>query len=347
MTSRPAQRRCFANGHRLWVTVAWLALLSLAGPSTDSVHGQLVSALPSRPQASDNPPQTRSTSPGCASASPTTSSPPLPFSSLDCAFAWPVLSPTEAPAHARCTAPTCAPITRWRRDAGFRPLTDAGAAALVRRTGESRPDNALANAYVPTPGELQGFYDSKNDRGETAVRRNPYLADVTGHFSGTTDEIIQWAAHKWGIPEDWLRAQYARESHWRQAAMGDLRTETPNARAQYPAFSCPSGKQCYESLGISQVKWRPDGSDGAGTEPLRWKSTSFNVDYQAATVRFYYDDPDGLRSSWGDSSYRPGNRWLAIGGWFEPYPWNNPGQQRYIRDIKQMLVERTWEQPAF
>jgi soluble lytic murein transglycosylase-like protein len=35
---------------------------------------------------------------------------------------------------------------------------------------------------------------------------------VTGNFRGTTDEIIRWAAWKWGIDEDLLRAVAARES---------------------------------------------------------------------------------------------------------------------------------------
>jgi hypothetical protein len=238
-------------------------------------------------------------------------------------------------------------ITHWRGRAGFRPLSDAAAAARVRPAAENRPGNAAANAYVPSARALQRFHHARDDRGQTVVQSDPYFADVTGHFSGTTDEIIQWAAHKWGIPEDWLRAQYAVESHWRQRAMGDLRTETPAARARYPAFSCPTATQCYESLGITQSKWRPDGSDGPGTEPLRWKSTSFNVDYQAATVRFYYDNPRGLRAAWGDSSYKAGEAWLSLGGWFKPYPWGNPGQRRYVRDVERTLAKRPWARSHF
>jgi autotransporter family porin len=35
---------------------------------------------------------------------------------------------------------------------------------------------------------------------------------VTGNFTGTTDEIIQWAAHKWGIDEDVVRSVATAES---------------------------------------------------------------------------------------------------------------------------------------
>ena len=33
---------------------------------------------------------------------------------------------------------------------------------------------------------------------------------------GTTDEIFQWAACKWGVPDDLLRAVAVRESTWHQ-----------------------------------------------------------------------------------------------------------------------------------
>jgi hypothetical protein len=246
-----------------------------------------------------------------------------------------------------CPRVRCGAIIKWRSSAGFHPLSDAEAAARVRRVAETRPENVRANQYVPSPGELRLFRAAKDSRGRPALFDNPHLAHVTGHFSGTTDEIIQWAAHKWGIPEDWLRAQYAVESSWRQDAAGDLRTQSSSARARYPGFSCPTEARCYESLGIAQVKWRPDGSQGAGSEPLRWKSTAFNVDYQAATVRFYYDDPKGRRSAWGDSSYRAQRGWLALGGWFQPFPWNNPAQKAYIRKVRATLTDRAWPKPGY
>jgi len=122
---------------------------------------------------------------------------------------------------------------------------------------------------------------------------------------------------------------------------------SPSERARYPDFSCPSETQCYESLGITQVKWRPDGSEGAGTEPLRWTSTAFNADYQAATVRFHYDDPHRRRSAWGDSSYRRGQRWLALAAWYQPYPWSSPQQREYAHEVRHALTTRLWRQRGF
>ncbi|MBO0732952.1 MAG: hypothetical protein J2P49_01245 [Methylocapsa sp.] len=230
----------------------------------------------------------------------------------------------------------------------FAPLSDGQAAALVTPAAEKRPGNAAANHYRPSKAELAAFLNNeKNVYGQGPVQENPYFASVTGGFSGTTDEIIQWGAEKWGIPEDWLRAQYVIESYWRQSNLGDL-TTVKNSLL-YPPQSRVSAHQVYQSLGIAQVRWNhPDlNNDATGTEPLRWKSTAFNVDYQAAKVRFYFDNPKGVRSSWGDPTYRPCNNWLSIGGWYNPYPWNNSGQLSYIKGVQAILAKKTWKQPGF
>src|SRR5213079_1811149 len=97
--------------------------------------------------------------------------------------------------------------------------------------------------------------------------------------------------------EDWLRAQYVNESKWHQSTRGDRTYVGRRNVGRYPAVSRerdPSGAYTgfvWLSLGISQVMWKPDGSVNAGTEPLRWKSTAFAADYQAATVRWLFDDP--------------------------------------------------------
>lgn len=230
----------------------------------------------------------------------------------------------------------------------FVPLTDAQAAALVKPAPETRPDNTTANQYRPSSAEISQFLNGEKDSyGNLPAQGDPYYTYVTGGFTGTTDEIIQWAAAKWGLPADWLRAEYVDESHWHQSAKGDL--TTVQDASLYPAFSRVSSTSVYQSLGITQVKWNhPDANtSGIGTEPLRWKSTAFNVDYQAATVRFYFDDPGGKRSSWGDATYKRCENWLSIGGWYEPYPWNNSGQQNYVSKIQSILAARTWAQPGF
>lgn len=238
----------------------------------------------------------------------------------------------------------------------FAPLSDADAAAQVIPMTENRAsENANAssvvgdaNHYRPSTTELTSFLASETfATGQLPAEANPYAAYVTGGFVGTTDEIIQWGAAKWGIPVDWVRAQYVKESWWKQTTRGDLTTVADATR--YPVFSRFSTTQVYQSLGISQLKWNhPDvRHSGAGTEPLRWKSTAFNVDYQLAWVRFYFDDPDGVRTQWGDSEYRRCGAWLSLAGWFEPYPWGNAGQTDYVGRVQTHLNDRTWEQGSF
>jgi hypothetical protein len=180
---------------------------------------------------------------------------------------------------------------------------------------------------------------------------NPYFRYVDGRDGlrkPSTDDLIQWAAQKWGIPEDWLRAEFVQESYWDQFQLGDETEVRSRWYGLYPTQTrVPHSSSVYQSLGITQVKWISDGSVGAGTEPLRWRSTAFNLDYQAATVRFYYDNPQGARSSWGDRTYAPCERWNSIGGWFEPYPWGNGGQQNYIADVRQHLANRDWTVSSF
>jgi len=230
------------------------------------------------------------------------------------------------------------------------PLSDTAAAARVSHRPEVRSANAAANAYVPSDAELARFHAAHNNYGEAETYFNPLRRYVNGRSTlanPSTDDLIQWTAHKWGIPEDVIRAQMAVESWWRQSDMGDLTTESdPGA---FPAFSCPNGgPKCYESLGLAQDRWRPDGSLNPGSEPLRWKSTAFNLDLYGANIRFYYD---GYAARWGsgmtDRGYTAGQKWMSIGAHFEPYPWNNQGQRDYIAKVKDDLAQRIWTTPDF
>src|SRR5262245_22226275 len=89
-------------------------------------------------------------------------------------------------------------------------------ARLVRRSRwEPRPENYRANHRIPRGLRLRAA--SSYDR----VWNRRYRPRITGAFVGTTDEIIQWAACKWGLSDEVLRAQAVVESDWRQAAQGD------------------------------------------------------------------------------------------------------------------------------
>lgn len=193
------------------------------------------------------------------------------------------------------------------------PLSDSTAAAYVAQTAERIAGNATANAYY-NASEVTTY--------QATNAGDHYLDNVTGNYvdpagTPTTSEILQWGAAKWGIPLVILKAMAERESSWVQAAMGD-REDGVDA-SQYPVQSRIDSDSVYESLGLMQIKWQPDGSPNPGTEPLRWKSTAFNVDYTGARLRYFFDGfgpgtggeernsigahfTGGSSGNWGDAS---------------------------------------------
>ncbi|MFL5828989.1 MAG: hypothetical protein ACJ76X_03655 [Solirubrobacteraceae bacterium] len=225
---------------------------------------------------------------------------------------------------------------------GTTPLSDAQAAGLVTHEPETRPANANANRYVPTDAQLQAFHSATRSDGTLADSANTLRKYVTGRpglSNPSTDDLIQWTAHKWGIPEDWIRAQMVIESSWNQTALGDRSVIVTNWASLYPGQAHISGSaDVYQSMGLPQIRWAPDGSQSPGTEPLRWQSTAFALDYLGAQLRWYYDGD----CSWCGTGYSSGQQWNSIGAWYEPYPWNNGQQQAYIRKVQAALATRRW-----
>ena len=96
--------------------------------------------------------------------------------------------------------------------------SDAACAARVRRSAwEPRAGNSAANhKVVPQPVRLP----DNPALDETWPRK--YKPRIDGNFTGTTDEIIQWASCKWGIDDDLTRARAVQESSWQQSKVGDF-----------------------------------------------------------------------------------------------------------------------------
>src|ERR1044072_144142 len=95
---------------------------------------------------------------------------------------------------------------------GFRWWGDGeGAAGVDGSRWEPRKNNARANRRRPNENQLRDF----RQRSEMVNRFG-----VTGHYRGTTDEILQWAARKWGFDPDLFRAVATVESYWNMSAGG-------------------------------------------------------------------------------------------------------------------------------
>jgi hypothetical protein len=249
-------------------------------------------------------------------------------------MAQPSATPTIAPTPT--TAPTPTPVsTTPKFDVSGGKFTtlapgsalpsDADCATRVQRSSwEPRPDNATANnTNVYAQGHrLTGSYLSY-------INQYAYEQKVTGNFTGTTDEILQWGACKWGIDEDIVRAQAVQEGYWHQSTLGDCRGGT-----------VPETHGC-QSVGILQVKGADVPPTHPGTWPYAYQSTAFNVDYVLAVLRTCYEG----KEDWLNNGYHAGDIWGCVGRWFSGDWYEN--SLDYIASVKGILANKEWLQPGF
>ena len=206
----------------------------------------------------------------------------------------------------------------------FTPLSDAAAAALVTPAPERIAANATANA---TPGPANPA-DVK--WGPWASQMGAYLTHVDGRYTGTTDEILSWAAHKWGLDENWVKAEAVAESSWRQSTVGD------------------GGA----SQGILQVRASQGGNaaanDGWGGYPWTHNSTALAADFQCAYIRWVFDGH--LYSYGGQTAAQVAAAhgwdhvmWGALGSWYSG-AWYTSDAQQYISSVQGFLNSKAWLQ---
>jgi hypothetical protein len=224
------------------------------------------------------------------------------------------------------------------------PLSDAAAAAWVARAPETRPDNFTPNHTVPTSSQLSVLTSPREldpAWGKAALTR------VTGSFTGSTDEIIQWAAAKWGFPADMVRAIAVDESHWNQHDLGDAGHGVSLGLVQvkssdYPG-TCPGGPNA-TSL-----------SDPAltATSCLSNNDTAFDVDYKLYIQRGCQDGHNvwyrNEVPSKGKPAYKANQQndpWGCVGAWFSGN-WEDSGSLLYQARVQQILAARTWAQVGF
>jgi hypothetical protein len=227
-------------------------------------------------------------------------------------------------------APTAGAIgaigSRFRTLPPGSPLpSDANCAARVRHASEIRAADGPYNATRGTQMHLTGPY--------------PPFARVDGNFTGSTDEIIQWTACKWGIDENMVRAQAVAESWWYQTALGDWTSDAAVCAPNHLIGSDPNHPgQCPESVGLLQVRYQywSNGFNDVET------STAYNTDYVYAAWRSCYE---GLET-WLGGTYGPGDAWGCLGVWFAG-AWHTSAADGYISNVKSIDRQRVWKQPSF
>ena len=239
----------------------------------------------------------------------------------------------------RAACPVARPQSTWSAP-GSPPLRDAQAVACVARSGENRPENARRNMKAPTSRQLLAFLRARDSAGRTPAEYNPGFARVTGaaprYGLRSTDDLIEWAAYKWGVPEDFARAQMAVESGWSVLHKGDRRDWGEPVARHYPAPAVIDATSVWESLGIAQIRWRHTVPWNPGVEPLRWRSTAFALDYSQALVRYYFDGAcdwcgPGYAAGDTDGAYR-----LYVSGSWGAGQW-------YADRVRSNAASKPWE----
>ena len=196
------------------------------------------------------------------------------------------------------------------------PRSDAYCASHVQPMAETVPANTTANHDTPPAG-------TNFDWGPFVTRSAALaatFAHVDGNFVGTTGEILEWAACKWGWDQNYAMAEAVRESNWRQSEVGDNGhsfgiLQVRGARASQPADS--------------NTAW--------GGLPWTGQSTALDADAQMAYLRACYDGD----TSWLGNGYQAGDAWGCIGSWYSGQ-WHSAGSAGYISRVQAVLSSQAW-----
>ena len=217
--------------------------------------------------------------------------------------------------------------------------SDSACAAEVKSRAENKGVNATYNATVGGQSLPAVFFPTSDDpRAGTLIAPR-----VSGAYTGTTDEILQWAACKWGIDEDVVRAQAAVESWWRQTTLGDWGTDPTQCPPGHSLGSDGTPGQCPQSWGILQNRWPYEQASWPGIA----QSTAFNTDTAYAIWRACFEGYEAwLNTVPHGQTYAAGDQWGCVGRWYAGR-WHTAAADGYVASVQSYLSQRIWEQPNF
>jgi autotransporter family porin len=228
---------------------------------------------------------------------------------------------------------------------------------------ETMPCNAMYNAAaaIPPASWLAALHtDPESDSAGQHDAQWQLFQGVTGNFSGSTDMILRWAACKWGIDEDVVRAEAVEESSWKQSLAAGCGNKTcvgqggdppASGAANYwvAATDDPSsqtqGGTCCPTKGILQV-----GFAYWYAYPYGVSSTAVNADYRMAAQRAcmngdikWLDGTNGGAGAYG--AYPPTDTNTALygcmGHW-DSGSWNDSGGVQYATQLQKLLGQKAW-----
>ena len=248
------------------------------------------------------------------------------------------------------------PVTYFSTLPRSAPLpSDAICAAEIPWVPEVVSGNLAPNSTKPTSSQLQSYTNN-------GYAWNPYngtwaFARVDGQYTGTTDMIFRWAACKWGIDEDVVRAQASNE-HWSWDQLdsgGDKRySESQCVNGEFSLWNYECVDCCYQTWSDFQTKvitnWQ--------TWPMIHTSTAFAADYRFADQRACMDgDYAGYfvnKPAYNGHTYAgdiaSGNLsvifwgclgWHYSGEWYDGN--SSSGAVYYINALKQTYTEKPWK----
>jgi hypothetical protein len=212
------------------------------------------------------------------------------------------------------------------------PRSDATCAAAVQPEAEVRSQNTTANHTVP-PSPSSVNWGTALNYWSTFV--NDDRAKVTGDYTGTTGDILQWVSCKWGIDVNLVRADAWIESNWIQSTEGD---------------NCGTAGE--GSYGILQVKNQDCSGDWVhGGYPYTQNDTALDADYWGARLRACFDGAFYNGGSWlyngqtiAQVIAQQGEDyalWGCIGSWFSGN-WYDSGAQSYIAKVQSAYSSQPW-----
>ncbi|MEJ3747825.1 sigma-70 family RNA polymerase sigma factor [Actinomycetes bacterium KLBMP 9797] len=261
-----------------------------------------------------------------------------------------VPTPSAAPASARPTTTPSAATSPSPSSTSPKPTTSPTALSSGRfrllPPGAKLPSGAQCATAVRAKAirENKAANATANKTmGHTVPGASAPLTRVDGKFTGTTEQILRWAACKWGVDEDMVKAQAAIESWWHMSNKGDFGTDAARCPANHGLGVDGTPGKCPESFGMMQVRYPYNKPAFPGVE----KSTAMNLDYGYAVWRSCFEGKMAwLNTVERGSQYKAGDAWGCMGVHFSGR-WHTDAAEGYIKRVKDYLAQRIWTTPNF